>query len=101
MRKGKNLRKHWIAILCIALAVCSAGCKSRAGALARDAQGINTALAPPLPAAPELEPVAFEDRGGGLWLAYAEYRKLERNVIALREYAALLEIVARFYAQEK
>jgi hypothetical protein len=47
-----------------------------------------------------MEPVRFEDQDGGLWLSYENYRALERNVIALREYAARLEIIIRFYGEE-
>jgi hypothetical protein len=43
------------------------------------------------------EPVRFADRDGGLWLSYNDYRALERNVIALREYAAKLLVIVRFY----
>ena len=57
-------------------------------------------LRPPVPQAPETEPVRFEDRDGGLWLSYDDYRALERNVIALREYAARLEIIIGFYGEE-
>jgi hypothetical protein len=76
-------------LLCIWLTVFFIGCKT-------------TGARPdiPLPAAPVLEPVRFEDRDGGLWLSYPDYRALERNVIAMREYIALLEIVT-LYAQEK
>lgn len=52
---------------------------------------------PPLPKAPEMEPVVWEDRAGGLWLSYKDYRALERNFIALQEYAAKLEAVVQFY----
>jgi hypothetical protein len=47
-----------------------------------------------------MEPVAFEDRDGGLWLSYENYRALERTVIALREYAERLEIVIGFYGEK-
>jgi hypothetical protein len=57
------------------------------------------AIKPPVPQAPELEPVVFEDRDGGLWLSYQDYRALERNVIALREYAGRLEVVIEFYTE--
>jgi hypothetical protein len=57
------------------------------------------AVEPEGPVAPALEPVAFEDRDGGLWLSYDNYRRLERNVIALREYAARLETVIDFYRE--
>jgi virulence-associated protein VapD len=58
------------------------------------------AIAPEAPPAPVLEPVGFQDRDGGLWLSYNGYRSLERNVIALREYAARLEIILKFYREE-
>jgi hypothetical protein len=48
-----------------------------------------------------MEPVAFEDRDGGLWLSYSGYRSLERNIIALREYAEKLAIIIDFYREEK
>lgn len=47
-----------------------------------------------------MEPVHFEDRDEGLWLSYNDYRSLERNVIALREYAARLIVVIDFYEEE-
>jgi hypothetical protein len=47
-----------------------------------------------------MEPVVFEDRDEGLWLSYENYRALERNIIALREYAARLEIIIGFYKEE-
>lgn len=52
---------------------------------------------PPTPKAPDMEPVRFVDRDGGLWLSYDDYRALERNVIALREYIAKLENILEFY----
>jgi nitrous oxidase accessory protein NosD len=48
-----------------------------------------------------MEPVVFGDREGGLWLSYANYRALERNVIALREYAEQLEIIIEFFMAEE
>jgi hypothetical protein len=50
-----------------------------------------------MPAAPVLEPVEFQGRDGGLWLSYSDYRALERNIIAMREYTARLEILIGFY----
>ena len=47
-----------------------------------------------------MEPVIFEDKDGGLWLAYDQYRALERNIIALREYIARLETALDFYEEE-
>jgi hypothetical protein len=54
-----------------------------------------------MPQPPAMEPVVFEDRDSGLWLSYSDYRALERNVIAMREYAARLEIIIRFYRGEQ
>jgi hypothetical protein len=48
-----------------------------------------------------MEPVHFEDRDGGLWLSYENYRALERNVITMREYAARLEIIIGFYREDQ
>ena len=67
---------------------------------ADEAKAITAILSPPLPVPPVMEPVHFEDWGDGLWLSYNDYRALERNVIAMREYAARLEIIIRFYREE-
>jgi hypothetical protein len=48
-----------------------------------------------------MEPVEFADSAGGLWLSYDNYRALERNVIALREYARRLEIIIEFFMAEE
>ena len=57
------------------------------------------AIVPPMPVSPAMEPVVFEDKDDGLWLSYNDYRALERNIIALREYAQKLEIVVWFYRE--
>ena len=84
-----------------ALIICST-CKSAPEPTpAAEAHAIVAAIAPALPPVPAMEPVRFEDRGdGGLWLSYNDYRALERNVIALREYSARLEIIIKFYREE-
>jgi hypothetical protein len=81
-----------IAILLSGLTVFS--CKSSGPVPVRETIDL---LTPPVPEAPRAERVEFEDREGGLWLSYDNYRALERNIIALREYAAHLEIVIGFY----
>jgi hypothetical protein len=48
-----------------------------------------------------MEPVGFEERDGGLWLSYNDYRALERNIIAMREYQARLLLIIEFYREEK
>jgi hypothetical protein len=44
--------------------------------------------------------VVFEDRDGGLWLSYENYRALERNIIAMREYTARLNIIIEYYRED-
>jgi hypothetical protein len=82
-------------IWCIALTACL-GCRTNP---APAAPVINLDL--PLPQTPVIEPVFFEDRDGGLWLSYENYRALERNVITMREYAARLEIIIGFYREKQ
>lgn len=98
MRNGKNLHKLLTAILLIALTAFLSSCKSTQITPA-EIQATLEAIAPPMPVPPEMEPVIFEDRDGGLWLSYNGYRALERNVIAMREYAERLEIVCKFYRE--
>jgi hypothetical protein len=55
------------------------------------------------PARPELpaaEKPAFVDKDGGLWLSSDDYRKLERNIINLREYIGKLEALITYYESE-
>ena len=87
-------------ILCIGLTGFSVGCKS-VHTIGQDVREITSALAPPMPVEPITEPVRFLDREGGLWLSYADYRALERNMIALREYTHMLKIVIQFYTREE
>ena len=100
MRNGKNLPRLLTAVLLIGLIICSSSCKSTQITPA-EVKAALADIAPPMPVPPEMEPVIFEDRDGGLWLSYGNYRSLERNVIAMREYAAKLEIVIRFYRGEQ
>ena len=100
MRNGKNLPGLLTAALLAGLIIFSTNsCKSAQIATAGVEKAL-AAIAPPMPAPPETEPVIFEDRDGGLWLSYNDYRALERNVIAMREYAQRLEIVIRFYRED-
>ncbi|QHX44292.1 hypothetical protein GWP43_13435 [Treponema vincentii] len=41
--------------------------------------------------------MVFEDKDDGLWLSYENYRTLERNIIAMREYTARLEVIIAFW----
>ena len=89
-------------IWCLGLTLCS-GCRTApvSEAVGAEVEAVLTALTPPRPAAPVMEPVVFFEREGGLCLAYQEYRALERNIIAPREYAARLEAVIDFYEGEE
>ena len=48
-----------------------------------------------------MEPVTFEEKDGGLWLSYEAYRALERNIIAMREYTAHLEVIIAFWEEKE
>jgi len=100
MRNGKNLPRLLTAVLLAGLiAFSTSSCKSTQ-ITPTDVEKTLAAIAPLMPVPPEMEAVAFEDRDGGLWLSYNDYRALERNVIAMREYAERLEIVIRFYRED-
>jgi len=101
MRNVKSLPRLLTAVLLIGLtAFLTNSCKSTQITPA-EVKAALAAIAPPMPVPPEMEPVIFEDRDGGLWLSYNDYRALERNVIALREYAGRLEIVIKFYREDQ
>jgi hypothetical protein len=95
MRNGKRLITLMIKTLCIGLTVFLAGCA--ANPETRELKQALEGLAPDAPEEPVLEAVEFQDRDGGLWLSYNDYRALERNIIAMREYAARLALVIDFY----
>jgi hypothetical protein len=95
MRNGKTLRGPLTLILLTALTAFST-CATT-GSVSAGARETLAALRPPVPQAPETEPVRFEEKDGGLRLSYNDYRALERNVIALREYAARLRLIVEFY----
>ena len=99
MRNGKRLITVMIKALWVGLTVFSAGCAARP--VTWELRPALEALAPAAPAEPVLEPVEFLDRDGGLWLSYKDYRTLERNIIAMREYAARLLLTVEFYREGK
>jgi len=94
------LHRLLTAILLIALTVFLNSCKSTQITSA-EVEATLAVIAPPMPVLPEMELVQFEDRDGYLCLSYNDYRSLERNIIALREYARKLEIVISFYTEGK
>jgi hypothetical protein len=84
----------------------TSGCASQAAATAALEAAVD-ALEPEAPPAPVMEPVRFEDAAtklpsdGGLWISYNDYRALERNIIAMREYETRLLLVIEYYREEK
>jgi hypothetical protein len=98
MKHSRTWQRHLILIWCIGLMLCSVGCKTIHPQSLPTAKAL-AVLVPPIPPEPAIEPVRFVDREGGLWLSYEQYRALERNIIALREYAQRLEIVIEFYEE--
>lgn len=100
MLKKKNLPKHLTVVLLIGLTAFLTNCKTLQIPSVEVEKALS-ALAPPVPQMPEMEPVAFEDKDEGLWLSYNNYRALERNVIALHEYISKLKTVVNFYRGEQ
>ena len=99
---GKNWRRRLILSLLIGLTVCLAACRTSPKIeAAPEPPSILETIAPPVPPAPLMELVEFLSREGGLWLSDDNYRRLERNVIALREYAKQLEIIIEFFTAEE
>jgi hypothetical protein len=76
------------------------GCATGRAVTTAEIERAIKSIAPEAPAAPLLEPVEFQDRDGGLWLSYNDYRSLERNIIAMREYMTRLEIILKFYQED-
>ena len=90
-------------IACFLLgASCATGPKapSQDGALQAARSGIERPRLP-RPPKPAQEVVHFQDRDGGLWLSYQDYRALEGNVKALRAYAEELELLVDYYEEVK
>jgi hypothetical protein len=75
------------------------GCRTTHQKSAPETAKALAVLVPPIPPEPAMEPVQFIDRDGGLWLSYTNYRALERNILALREYTAKLEMIIEFYEE--
>ena len=99
MRKKGNYPGLAMMILSIGLTVFLPGCRNLP-ATDSATDNVLSAMKPVRPAAPAGEAVRFEARDGGLWLSYDNYRALERNIIAMREYAARLEIIIGYYEGE-
>ncbi len=79
-----------IAVLLIGLII-SFNCKS----------SFDVVLKLPAPAKPIYEKVNFDSRDDGLFISYADYRKLERNIIEMRTYIEKLEGLIDIYSNQK
>ena len=99
MPSEKRLRLLLTAVLLAGQIIFLPGCTSTGEAVTARLDAAVSALEPEMPDAPEMESVKFEDRDGGLWISYNDYRALERNILALREWAAKLEAAAEFYRE--
>ena len=98
MRKERHSKVLLIAILLLVLTVFfQARCTTTKAPTNADIDAVLQNIAPIKPPAPKMEPVTFEDKDGGLWLSYEAYRVLERNIIAMREYTAHLEVIIAFW----
>ena len=101
MMHAKNLTIQLMPVLLLVLTIfLAAGCATVKPVSHEDIAETLSALTPPIPAPPVMEAVEFRDADGGLWLSYDDYRSLERNIIALREYAERLEVIIRFYTED-
>ncbi len=77
------------------------GCTTTKAPTTADIDAVLQHIAPTKPPAPVMEQVVFEDKDGGLWLSYEAYRTLERNIIAMREYTAHLEVIIAFWEEKE
>ena len=102
MKKGRLFPLLLIAILLLVLTVFfQTGCTTTKAPTNADIDAVLQNIAPEKPPAPVMEPVTFEDKDGGLWLSYEAYRVLERNIIAMREYTAHLEVIIAFWEKKE
>ena len=88
------------AIFLIALTAFSCRTTDGASRAVADYQEMMRQMQPQVPQRPQTEPVEWEEKCGGLWLSYDEYRTLEENIIEMRRYARQLEAVVAFYREE-
>ena len=89
-------------IACFLLgASCATGPKAPTGGALQAAQAGIERPRLPRPPKPAQEVVRFQDRDGGLWLSYQDYRALEGNVKALSAYAEELELLVDYYEEVK
>lgn len=98
MKKGRLFPLLLMLILLLVPTVFfQTGCATTKAPGNADIDAVLKNIAPTKPPAPVMEQVLFEEKCGGLWLSYRDYRALERNIIALKNYAAHLEVIIDFW----
>lgn len=100
MQKGRNLITQVMLILLIAPIIFLMGCQTTRSPTKAEIDETLSMIAPEVPLSPVMEKVSFEEKYTGLWLSFDDYRSLERNIIALREHIARLEVIIGFYQGE-
>ena len=88
-------------LLIVQIVFFQTGCTTAKAPTNAEIDAVLKNIAPEKPSAPTMEPVVFQDKDGGLWLSYEAYRSLERNIIAIREYAARLEVIIAFWEEKE
>lgn len=102
MKKGRLFPLLLMLILLLVPTVFfQTGCTTTKAPSNADIDAVLKNIAPTKPPAPIMEPVVFKDKDGGLWLSYEAYRALERNIIAMKEYAARLEVIIAFWEEKE
>ena len=90
-----------LTMIWLIMPIVSSGCATPKSLPDGEIEPALAAIAPPVPPVPAMEPVAFISVDDGLWLSADDYRRLARNVTALREHAVRLGIVVDFYVEEQ
>ena len=102
MKKGRRFPLLLtLLLLLVQIVFFQTGCTTAKAPTNADIDAVLQNIAPEKPPAPVMEQVTFEDKDGGLWLSYEAYRVLERNIIAMREYTAHLEVIIAFWEKKE
>ena len=102
MKKGRRFPLLLtLLLLLVQIVFFQTGCTTAKAPTTAGIDAVLQNIAPEKPPAPIMEQVLFEDKDGGLWLSYEAYRALERNIIAMREYVAHLEVIIAFWEEKE
>jgi hypothetical protein len=99
MLNYRNWRKRLIAGFVTVLIIFSGCATTKTAVKPNELKTALETFVPDIPAAPLMEPVEFEDKDNGLHLSYNDYRALERNIIAMREYESRLLLLVEYYRE--